>query len=58
MVYASVDANSTFAAFARVGLGKPGYIGDINFSKEVERLILAMAHLDRPIEYWKHRKAV
>jgi hypothetical protein len=35
MVYASVDTKSTFAAFARLSLGKLGYIGDIIFSEEV-----------------------
>jgi hypothetical protein len=50
VVYSSKAINLTYAAFARVGLGKLGYIGDVNFSEEVERLILAMAHLDRPKE--------
>ncbi|KAF2686230.1 hypothetical protein K458DRAFT_298936 [Lentithecium fluviatile CBS 122367] len=39
---------NAYAAFARVGLGKLGYIGDVNFTEEPERLILAMCHLDRP----------
>jgi hypothetical protein len=41
------DPNA-YAAYARVGLGKLGYIGDVNFDEEPERLILAMCHLDRP----------
>jgi hypothetical protein len=47
-VYVGGPANVTYAAFARVGLGKVGYIGDVNFGEEPERLILAMCHLDRP----------
>ncbi|KAF2248352.1 hypothetical protein BU26DRAFT_332003 [Trematosphaeria pertusa] len=39
---------TAYAAYARVGLGKLGYIGDTNFGEEPERLILAMCHLDRP----------
>ncbi|KAF1997075.1 hypothetical protein P154DRAFT_298296 [Amniculicola lignicola CBS 123094] len=41
-------AMSAYGAFARVGLGKLGYVGDVNFTEEPERLILAMCHLDRP----------
>jgi hypothetical protein len=41
------DPNA-YAAYARFGLGKLGYIGDVNFTEEPERLILAMCHLDRP----------
>lgn len=41
-------SSNAYAAYARVGLGKLGYIGDVNFNEEAERLILAMAHLDRP----------
>jgi hypothetical protein len=41
------DPNA-YAAYARIGLGKLGYIGDVNFTEEPERLILAMCHLDRP----------
>lgn len=41
-------ANVAYAAYARVGLGKLGYIGDVNFGDEPERLILSMCHLDRP----------
>jgi hypothetical protein len=41
------DPNA-YAAYARVGLGKLGCIGDVNFDEEPERLILAMCHLDRP----------
>ncbi|KAF2180801.1 hypothetical protein K469DRAFT_495082, partial [Zopfia rhizophila CBS 207.26] len=37
-----------YAAYTRVGLGKLGYIGDVNYGEEPERLILAMCHLDRP----------
>jgi hypothetical protein len=39
--------NVAYGAFSRVGLGKLGYIGDVNFGEEPERLILAMCHLDR-----------
>ncbi|KAH7408584.1 Isochorismatase-like protein [Phaeosphaeria sp. MPI-PUGE-AT-0046c] len=48
VVYAGGPASITYAAFARIGLGKLGYIGDVNFGEEPERLILAMCHLDRP----------
>jgi hypothetical protein len=48
VVYDERSANLAYAAFARVGLGKLGYIGDVNFGEEPERLILAMCHLDRP----------
>lgn len=48
VVYAGGPANIAYAAFARIGLGKLGYIGDVNFGEEPERLILAMCHLDRP----------
>lgn len=50
VVYCGRDGNDPWccAAYARVGLGKLGFIGDINFSEEAERLILAMSHLDRP----------
>lgn len=37
-----------YAAFTRAGLGKVGYIGDVNFREESEKVILAMCHLDRP----------
>ncbi|KAF2730663.1 Isochorismatase hydrolase [Polyplosphaeria fusca] len=49
-VYAGSSPTSViaYAAFARVGLGKLGYIGDMNFGEEAERLILAMCHMDRP----------
>jgi hypothetical protein len=47
IVYAGGSRNVAYAAFARVGLGKVGYIGDVNFGEEPERLILAMCHLDR-----------
>lgn len=39
---------TAYAAYARVRLGKLGYIGDTGFGEEPERLILAMCHLDRP----------
>jgi hypothetical protein len=39
---------TTYAAYGRVGLGKVGYVGDVNFGDEPERVILAMCHLDRP----------
>jgi hypothetical protein len=48
IVYAGGSKNVAYGAFARVGLGKVGYIGDVNFGEEPERLILAMCHLDRP----------
>jgi hypothetical protein len=48
VVYAGGSSNVAYAAFARIGLGKLGYIGDVNFGEEPERLILAMCHLDRP----------
>lgn len=41
-------ATTAYGAYARVGLGKLGFIGDVNFGEEPERLILAMCHLDRP----------
>jgi hypothetical protein len=47
LVYAGGPQYLAYAAFARVGLGKLGYIGDVNFGEEPERLILAMCHLDR-----------
>ena len=37
-----------YGAITRVGLGKLGYVGEIGFGNESERLILAMCHLDRP----------
>ena len=43
----SGSSNLAYAALGRVGLGKLGYIGDVNFGEEPERLILAMGHLDR-----------
>ncbi|KAH7117824.1 hypothetical protein B0J11DRAFT_93138 [Dendryphion nanum] len=50
MVYSasSGGSNYAYAALGRVGLGKLGYIGDVNYEEEPERLILAMCHLDRP----------
>ncbi|KAF2030706.1 Isochorismatase hydrolase [Setomelanomma holmii] len=48
IVYAGGPKNMAYAAFTRLGLGKLGYIGDVNFGEEPERLILAMCHLDRP----------
>lgn len=50
-VYTAKHSNVAYAAFARVGLGKVGYIGDVNFEEEAERLIVAMCHLDRPEDY-------
>lgn len=47
-VYTGGSANAAYAAFASVGLGKLGYIRDVNIDEEPERLILAMCHLDRP----------
>ncbi|KAF2107205.1 hypothetical protein BDV96DRAFT_307719 [Lophiotrema nucula] len=49
-VYAGTSQTSVvaYAAFARVGLGKLGFVGDVNFGEEPEKLILAMCHLDRP----------
>jgi hypothetical protein len=44
----SADSHLAYAAFARIELGKLGYVGDVNFGEEPERLILAMCHLDRP----------
>jgi hypothetical protein len=50
MVYGSSTraTTSTCAAFARTGLGKLGYVGDLSFGEESERVIVAMCHLDRP----------
>ncbi|KAH7065791.1 Isochorismatase-like protein [Paraphoma chrysanthemicola] len=48
LVYTGGPKNLAYAAFTRVGLGKVGYIGDVNFGEEPERLIIAMCHLDRP----------
>jgi hypothetical protein len=47
-IYTGGSSNVAYAAFSRVGLGKLGYVGDVNFGEEPERLILAMCHLDRP----------
>ena len=46
-VYTAASSNLAYAAFARIGLGKVGYVGDVNFGEEPERLIIAMCHLDR-----------
>jgi hypothetical protein len=44
----AIGTTSTiYAAYGRVGLGKVGYVGDVNFGDESERVILAMCHLDR-----------
>jgi hypothetical protein len=43
-----IDSGIVYAAFARVGLGKLGYVGDTEFGDEPERLVLAMCHLDGP----------
>jgi hypothetical protein len=48
MVYTGGPKNLAYAAFARVGLGKVGYVGDVDFTEEPERLAIAMCHLDRP----------
>jgi hypothetical protein len=48
VVYDGGSPNLAYAAFARVGLGKLGYVGDVNFGEEPERLIMAMCHLDQP----------
>jgi len=48
VIYTGGPKNLAYAAFARVGLGKVGYVGDVNFGEEPERLIIAMGHLDRP----------
>ncbi|KAF2808924.1 uncharacterized protein BDZ99DRAFT_42203 [Mytilinidion resinicola] len=37
---------TTCAAFATVGFGKLGYIGDTEFGEEPERIIIAMCRLD------------
>ncbi|KAH8724288.1 hypothetical protein GQ44DRAFT_284742 [Phaeosphaeriaceae sp. PMI808] len=47
VVYVGGPSKLAYAAFARVGLGKVGYIGDENFEEAPERLIVAMCHLDR-----------
>lgn len=47
VVYAA-GSHLAYAAFARIELGKLGFVGDVNFGEEPERLILAMCHLDRP----------
>ncbi|OCL06633.1 hypothetical protein AOQ84DRAFT_73570 [Glonium stellatum] len=39
-----------YAAYAPVGFGWLGYIGDVNFAEEPENLILAMCHLDDDVE--------
>jgi hypothetical protein len=46
-IYTGGTANVAYAALRRFGLGKLGYIGDVNFGEEPERLILAMCGLDR-----------
>lgn len=48
-VYIAMYNGSVLAhsALGRVGLGKLGYVGDVNFTNEAEQLILAMCHLDR-----------
>jgi hypothetical protein len=48
IVYAGGPKTLAYAAFARVGLGKIGYVGDMDFKEEPERLAIAMCHLDRP----------
>lgn len=45
--FGPIEKRAVYAAFARVGLGKLGYIGDTGFGEEPERLVLAMCHLDR-----------
>jgi hypothetical protein len=46
-IYTGGSAKVAYAAFRRFGLGKLGYIGDVSFGEEPERLILAMCGLDR-----------
>jgi hypothetical protein len=48
VVYSGGAANLVYATFARGGLGKLGYVGDVNFGAEPERLILATCHWDQP----------
>ncbi|ORY15192.1 hypothetical protein BCR34DRAFT_191286 [Clohesyomyces aquaticus] len=57
-VASSSSSNVAYATYARVGLGKLGYIGDVNFGEEPERLILAMCHLDRPEDYLQETEEV
>lgn len=45
--YSHSSSGTAYAAYANVEFGKLGYIGDVNFEEEPERLILAMCHLDR-----------
>ncbi|KAF1917289.1 Isochorismatase-like protein [Ampelomyces quisqualis] len=50
VVYSLNPSNLAYAAFARVGLGKLGYIGDVNFCEEVERLaLITMQTTNTPI---------
>jgi hypothetical protein len=48
-IYMATHGGTVLAhsAVGKVGLGKLGYIGDVNFTEEAERVILAMCHLDR-----------
>jgi hypothetical protein len=50
MVYVDDSNDHTYSAFARVGYGKLGYIGDVNFMEEPERLILGMCQIDWPAD--------
>lgn len=49
-VYVDMMNDHTYAAFARVGYGKLGYIGDLNTMEEPERLILGMCQIDWPAD--------
>ncbi|KAF2277743.1 uncharacterized protein EI97DRAFT_431826 [Westerdykella ornata] len=52
-VYVSIANGHTlaYAAIARIGLGKLGYVGEANFSEEAEALILAMCHLGHDVGF-------
>ena len=50
-IYSSSTGGFAYAAYGSVGLGKLGYIGDVNFEDESERCILAMCHLDREEDF-------
>ena len=45
--YSGSGGGVAYAAFASVEFGKLGYIGDVDFGEEPEKLILAMCRLDR-----------
>ncbi|KAF2751346.1 hypothetical protein M011DRAFT_464079 [Sporormia fimetaria CBS 119925] len=47
-VTTNVGRQLVYAAFGSLGFGKIGYVGDLRYAEEGERIVLAMCHLDRP----------